>query len=142
MPVGFGYLACSVELNNRSCNFKKLKMSKDLVEVAKENFDHFQVVNTKVGLRFCDIFDTIRNIVAKFEVVIDDIEAFAPSYDFDEKSPGNGYRAFIYVHNAAVKKTLQLSKDVQVKRESFWFESRFYQKYDKRSRNLSSATQN
>lgn len=103
-------------------------MLRDLLKVAKENFDHFSANESAAGLRFRAIFKEIVEVVTKDEPVVEQIKTFAPSYDFDESSPGNGYRGFVFVYDAAVAKTLQLSVDIQTKRESFFFRSKFYEK--------------
>jgi Hormone-sensitive lipase (HSL) N-terminus len=58
------------------------------------------------------------------------IEAFAGDYDFDHKTPGNGYRSFIDVFNSAIKKSSKLCEQLISGRSKILFRAAHYAKYN------------
>ncbi|KAI8038521.1 hormone-sensitive lipase [Drosophila gunungcola] len=56
------------------------------------------------------------------------IEAFAHEYDFDERTPGNGYRSFIYVTNACITHGMGISRQLMATRSTMFFRRKFYMK--------------
>jgi hormone-sensitive lipase len=103
-------------------------MSEHLIKVAQDNCDYFNENNSAIDRCFSELFSVIIEVVAKADLDVEQIKAFAPLYDFDEKTPGNGYRSFVFVYDSALEKTLQLSKEIKVKRGSIFFRSRHYRK--------------
>lgn len=86
----------------------------------------FKVAN---GQTFCQIFESLTKSVEKIKPLVKKIEVFAGDYDFDQKSPGNGYRTFVYVYESAIKRVVKLSTQIEAKRENIWFRKSFYEKY-------------
>jgi len=56
------------------------------------------------------------------------IEAFAHEYDFDEQTPGNGYRSFIYVTNACITHGVGICQQLTATRSAMFFRKKFYMK--------------
>lgn len=81
------------------------------------------------GQTFCQIFESLTKSIAKIKPLVKEIEGFAGDYDFDQKSPGNGYRSFVYVYESAVKRVVKLSTQIESKRENIWFRNSFFEKY-------------
>lgn len=47
-------------------------------------------------------------------------------YDFDEQTPGNGYRSFVVVVDASLEHAVQLCRHISLSRDSFIFRKGFY----------------
>jgi hypothetical protein len=82
----------------------------------------------KHGANFVQIFKVLIKNVQQLNKIITEIECFAGGYDLDEETRGNGYRSFVYVHKAAVNRTLKMCTQVRENRESFFFRRSFYEK--------------
>lgn len=47
-------------------------------------------------------------------------------YDFDEQTPGNGYRSFVAVVDASMEHAVQLCRQINVSKQSLLFRKGFY----------------
>lgn len=103
-------------------------LSLKLIKVADDNLEFFK--NDKNGKRFFEIFRSLIDVLAQIVPVVKEIESFASVYDFDESTPGNGYRSFVYLFESAVEKSLQICDHVKSKRESILFRKSHNEKYD------------
>lgn len=103
-------------------------MNEDLTCILQDNKKYFY--SNKNGFKFTKILNSIIETLIKLEPLVNDIRSFAGKYDFDERTPGNGYRSFVLVVDTAVKKTLIVCRQVQKKRRNFFFRRRFYEKYE------------
>lgn len=52
---------------------------------------------------------------------IDKIKLFASEYDFDQDCPGNGYRSFVYIYEAAVNGAINICNRLIRRREKILF---------------------
>lgn len=80
---------------------------------AKDNSENGQ----RLYLSFLAIIDNIDSIWPK----VLSIRKVAPDYDFDEKTPGNGYRSFLSVVDSAFAYGIELNKKVSLRRDSVLF---------------------
>lgn len=103
-------------------------LTDELLVTASNNISFFSKVNTANGQSFCRLFESLIECVDKIKPLLKEIEGFAADYDFDEKSPGNGYRSFVYICDLAVKRTLKLTVEVETKCENIFFRSSYYEK--------------
>lgn len=101
-------------------------MFDELIHISLDNQKFFQ--SSKNSVKFVKVLQTTTETLAKLEPLVDEIQSFAGSYDFDKQTPGNGYRSFLFLVDTAVKKTLNVSKRIEQKRESFFFYKSFYEK--------------
>lgn len=85
-----------------------------------ENFFHDDFIQ----LYSRDIADGLEKSVP----ILKEIESFASEYDFDEKTPGNGFRSFLIVFNSAVVYIQRVCNDIKDKREKFFFRRILHEK--------------
>ena len=102
-------------------------LTQELLRISLDNQKFFQFIEN--GEKFVEVSKTIIKTLVKIEPLVDEIRNFAGSYDFDKQTPGNGYRSFVFLVDIAVKKTWNVSKLIQDKRENFFFCKKFYEKY-------------
>lgn len=100
----------------------------DLVEILFDNLNYYKQVKGKNVHKLCQAFQELGQIVENLQSKVDMIESFAPAYDFCEKSPGNGYRSFVNVVQAAVVHAKKICILVQKNRDSLVFRKSFYEK--------------
>lgn len=103
-------------------------MCKQLINLCIINEEYFSADTTELGVNFATSFKKIAKFLNKSESVLREIESFAGEYDYDEKTPGNGYRSFILVFTDAVQYTEKVCKSITEKRGSFFFRKSFYAK--------------
>lgn len=103
-------------------------MSANLVEISFDNLEFFKKGRRKNYQKFCEIIETLIKTVAKIHLIVKEIEGFAPNYDFDKMSPGNGYRSFVDVCDSAIKYSMNISVNIKNSRESIFFRESFYEK--------------
>lgn len=96
----------------------KMTTSK-LIVVAADNLEFYKI--DKNGKRFCEISESLLNVLKEIVPIVIEIESFASVYDFDELTSGNGYRSYVYLVNSAMQRTLQICEHVKNSRESIFF---------------------
>lgn len=100
----------------------------ELLEVAFDNLEFFRFSKVNDGQIFCRSFQTLIESVQEINSLISTIEGFAANYDFDEKTPGNGYRSFISLCQSAVRRVTKVSMLIKKKRESIFFQRKSLEK--------------
>ncbi|XP_071806435.1 hormone-sensitive lipase-like [Asterias amurensis] len=101
---------------------------KTLRQLVINNIEHYQKSRSSTGEKFFTIFCVIEQESDALRPAIETLEAIAPRFDFDEKTPGNGYRSLIRVVDCCVEKLIQISRYVAVNRDSMLFRSSHYLK--------------
>lgn len=99
-----------------------------LKSICTNNLIYFQSDESESGLRIHGAFVGLIDHIDFAKPLIAEIEQFAGEYDFDEATPGNGYRSFLYVFNSALNHTLKVSKYVTENRGSLLFRKNIYMK--------------
>lgn len=102
--------------------------SLELLKVARSNLGFVEKFDKQSESSIVS-YKLLIEIVSKSNPIFKKIDAFAPQYDFDETSPGNGYRSFVYVYEKAVERTLNLCEIIQEKRSGFFYRKCYYEKY-------------
>lgn len=63
----------------------------------------------------------LKIAVNKASAPIDEISQFAAEYDFDQNCPGNGYRSFCNIYDAAVNGAIKICNRLIRRREKILF---------------------
>lgn len=113
----------SKEKNQASTSCMKAETLKDL---CKNNADYFKRDDTENGQRLYLAFQGLIDHVNTITPLLDNIRSVMSKYDFDEQTPGNGYRSFVAVVDASLDHALQLSRHISLSRDSFIFRKGFY----------------
>lgn len=113
--------------------FDDIKMSAPeyaMYEVLKDlclnNSQYFQSHDSETGLRLHGAFLALIDHVESVKPIVDYVRKAAPSYDFDENTPGNGYASFVSVVDACIRHGVKLCKQVCINRDSFFFRASYY----------------
>lgn len=93
----------------------------DVLKLCYRNCEYFSGDITEIAEKFHESFTKIAENLLRSKPILDKIELFAPDFDFDENTPGNGYRSFIFIFNAALKYTENTCKYIDDNRGKFLF---------------------
>ena len=107
---------------------EKYLIIEDLIKMSMSNVEFYSDDQSSVGLKLHGIFTKLIEELEKSIPVIKEIESFAGVYDFDENTPGNGYRSFVFIFDAAVKHTEKICIYITENRGSLLFRKSVYMK--------------
>ncbi|CAG9766982.1 unnamed protein product [Ceutorhynchus assimilis] len=113
--------ASSAEGNEKE---QQESISKNIVilkSLCTTNSDYFSKDSSENGQRLYISFLAIIDSVDALYPKILEIEKRLDEFDFDAKTPGNGYRSFINVFNLAIKYAIDLNQKIMWRRTSVLF---------------------
>jgi hormone-sensitive lipase len=96
-------------------------MSDHLTCLCNNNREYFNKDKSENGIKFHLSSSKIAVLLEKYSPLVKEIQSFAGDYDFDENTPGNGYRSFLFIFNAAIKYTENACKYIVENRGKFLF---------------------
>ncbi|XP_011180819.2 hormone-sensitive lipase [Zeugodacus cucurbitae] len=99
-----------------------------LLEQCAEHANHFREDHSEKGQRLYGAFVAWQDFIRLANKLVLQIDAFAYKYDFDEHTPGNGYRSFIAVTNAAITYGQNICKNLHATRATMFFRKKYYMK--------------
>ncbi|XP_057651044.1 hormone-sensitive lipase isoform X2 [Diorhabda carinulata] len=99
-----------------------------LKDICDNNANFFSKDNTENGQRLYLSFLAIVDSVEKAKPKILAIETDMHYFDFDENTPGNGYRSFLLVLDLAIQMAIDCSEKVLQKRDSTFFRKTYLTK--------------
>lgn len=97
-----------------------------LKDLCLNNAQFFRQDESENGQRLHAGFLALIDQVDVITPMVDEVRKVAPKFDFDENTPGNGYRSFVAVVDLCVQHGVKLSRLVCDSRESFLFRKSFY----------------
>ncbi|XP_013192288.2 hormone-sensitive lipase [Amyelois transitella] len=103
-------------------------MYEALKDSCQNNAKYFQPDDSENGQRLYQGFMTLIDHIDTVWPLVDHVRRVAPQYDFDEKSPGNGYRSFVSVVDSCVLHGLKLSRQVCTGRDALLFRKGYFVK--------------
>jgi hormone-sensitive lipase len=101
-------------------------MYKVLKDLSMNNAQFFQQDESESGQRLHAGFLALIDQVNMITPMMHEVRKVAPQFDFDEDTPANGYRSFVYVVDMCVQHGVKLSRLVCDSRDSFLFRKSFY----------------
>ncbi|XP_020716747.1 hormone-sensitive lipase isoform X1 [Ceratitis capitata] len=100
----------------------------ELLEQCAEHAEHFREDHSEKGQRLYAAFVAWQDFIRLANKLVLQIEAFAHKYDFDEHTPGNGYRSFISVTNSCITYGKSICKNLHATRAAMFFRKKHYMK--------------
>lgn len=101
---------------------------RELLLSCQEQAFYFKDDATERGQRLQAALVAWQDFIILSDDLVHQIEAFAYQYDFDEYTPGNGYRSFIAVINSCIEYGLTLCKNLLTSRSTMFFRKKTYMK--------------
>lgn len=106
----------------------KIKSSTLLIQTVDNSIEFFDAHSNCDTLK--SKLQSLKANVEKCDKIIVQIECFASDYDFDNETPGNGYRSFVDIFSSAITKTTKICQQLIKNREKILFSEIYYTKYD------------
>ncbi|XP_026493830.1 hormone-sensitive lipase isoform X1 [Vanessa tameamea] len=103
-------------------------MYEALKDSCQNNATYFHPDDSENGQRLYQGFMTLIDHIDTVWPLVDHVRKVAPSYDFDAKAPGNGYRSFVSVVDSCVLHGLKLSRQVCTGRDALLFRKGYFVK--------------
>ncbi|XP_054736586.1 hormone-sensitive lipase [Anastrepha obliqua] len=100
----------------------------ELLQQCVEQADYFKNDNSEKGQRLCAAFVAWQDFIRLANTLVHRVDAFAYKYDFDEHTPGNGYRSFISVTNSCITYGQSICRNLQATRATMFFRKKYYMK--------------
>lgn len=131
-PIGISaddFTVDSDTISNQSNEADSLAMYDGLADICQNNIQYFERDTTTIaGQQF---FEAFRNIAKELVILrryVAEFSGFMHEYDFDEKTPGNGYRSIVKVAHKYIKRTMKVSKHIAHHRGNVLFRKQTYVK--------------
>jgi hormone-sensitive lipase len=99
-----------------------------LKSIILNNIDYYKSDESNNGIKIHGAFLGIIDSIDEGRPLIVEIESFYKLYDFDDVTPGNGYRSFIKIFESAINHTLKIVKYVTESRSKILFRKTTYTK--------------
>ncbi|XP_017035697.1 hormone-sensitive lipase [Drosophila kikkawai] len=107
----------------------ELKASyRSLYAACQDHAAFFAKDHTEYGQRLHAAHIAWQDFIVLANRLVQQIEAFAHEYDFDEETPGNGYRSFVYVTNACISHGVSICKQLSTTRSTLFFRKKLLMK--------------
>lgn len=103
-----------------------LKPVDELIQTIDNNVGYFD--KEQKSQKLIDSLRRLKLTLKKCSKSVDEIENFAHEYDFDEETPGNGFRSFVEIFDSAVQRALKLGRKLIIAREGTFFRADKYSK--------------
>ncbi|PIO76046.1 putative hormone-sensitive lipase [Teladorsagia circumcincta] len=96
--------------------------------LCSDNADYFSKANSWSGYseRMVNVSTDIKECAGKLRSLVTQLQDIAPSYDYDENTPGNGFRSLVCICDTTVLHLISLQKSVSEQRGSFVFRLAHY----------------
>lgn len=107
---------------------EKYEIVNELIRMCNNNIEHYTTDKSFAGSKMCWNFEKMKNYLEKSVPVLKEIESFAHYYDYDENTPGNGYRSFIFIFECAFKYSMKTCQYITEYRATLLFRKNLYLK--------------
>lgn len=98
----------------------------ELVEICQDNRQYFESDDSEMGQRFYDQFECIIDHIAAARKYVMEFNSFMHEYDFDHRTPGNGYRSLVKAMHAAINYCLKICNYIAKNRRYLLFRRSVY----------------
>ncbi|KAI4483684.1 hypothetical protein M0804_007944 [Polistes exclamans] len=97
-----------------------------LRELCHANKDYFSTHQDENGSRIRASLLAILDHLEKMQPLYKEISKIAPMFDFDEQTPGNGYRSFLVLVDRGIMHSGTVCRQMYCQKDSFLFRKSYY----------------
>lgn len=90
-------------------------------DLSLNNAEYFQSDDSENGQRLRAALIALVDHVIIATPLVEHVRKVAPQYDFDAKTPANGYRSFVAVVDVSILHCVKLNRQIIDSRDSFLF---------------------
>lgn len=129
----------SISINNTTNNRPRRKLTivlnfdefsfttyDELDGICHDNRQYFECDDSEMGQRFYQQFECIINHIAAARKYVTEFNSFMHEYDFDHRTPGNGYRSLVKAMHAAINYCLKICNYIAKNRRYLLFRRSVY----------------
>lgn len=98
----------------------------ELVEICQDNRQYFESDDSESGHQFHEQFELILNNIASARQYVKEFNGFVCEYDFDERTPGNGYRSLVKAMHSAIEYCIRICSYIAKNRRYLLFRKSVY----------------
>lgn len=113
---------------SESTTERKYEKANNLIKLCETSGEFYKHDQTLIGSRMSTAFDKMHEYLLKSVPVLRKIDSFAHIYDYDESTPGNGYRSFIFIFETALDYSIKTCQYINDNRGSLLFRKSLYLK--------------
>ncbi|XP_012533531.1 hormone-sensitive lipase isoform X2 [Monomorium pharaonis] len=99
-----------------------------LREMCRANVEYFAAHQDKNGVRIKAALLAILDYLTELQPLYREIARFAPHFDFDEDTPGNGYRSFLSLVDKCIMYSGLVCRQMYHQKDSVFFRKSYYMK--------------
>lgn len=99
-----------------------------LREMCRANVEYFASHQDKNGVRIKAALLAILDYLTQLQPLYKEIARFAPHFDFDEETPGNGYRSFLSLVDKFIMYAGLICRQMYNQKDSVFFRKSYYMK--------------
>ncbi|XP_012267079.2 hormone-sensitive lipase isoform X2 [Athalia rosae] len=97
-----------------------------LRELCRANAEYFENDQTEASIRLHEALLAMLNHLEQVRPLYREIAKIAPLFDFDAKTPGNGYRSFLSVVDKCILHSVCVCRQLCCQRDSILFRKTYY----------------
>lgn len=101
---------------------EKVERKETLKQLCTENAKYFAKDSSENGQRLYISLLAIKETLDQVWPTVTHVRELAPNYDFDESTPGNGFRSFVGIFDSAIVYAIELNRKVAARRDSLLFQ--------------------
>lgn len=114
--------------NSTPATTQSFAMYDALVDICQNNIKYFECDDSEMGQRFLCAFRGIVDHTAIARRYVTEVSAVMHEYDFDEKTPANGYRSYVKAMQACINHCVKICKYIAQNRSYLLFRKTMYMK--------------
>ncbi|XP_071566155.1 hormone-sensitive lipase isoform X2 [Temnothorax nylanderi] len=99
-----------------------------LRDLCQANVEYFAPHQDKNGVRIRAALMAILDYLTQLQPLYREIARFAPHFDFDEETPGNGYRSFLSLVDRCIMYSGLVCRQMYNQKDSVFFRKSYYMK--------------
>ncbi|XP_075232649.1 hormone-sensitive lipase isoform X2 [Lycorma delicatula] len=113
---------CKSEIINKNDNDSTSYVMYDaLKNLCESNADYFKSDTSNIGKNLYSTSLSVINNIVSIKPLVDHFRNTCAAYDFDENTPGNGYRSYVMMVDAFVNYAVKINRQICVNRNSYFF---------------------
>lgn len=120
--------AANNHTSNQSTATYSFAMYDALIDICQNNVKYFECDESEIGQRFLCAFSSIIGHVKMARELVAKIMFFVHEFDYDEKTPANGYRSVVKAVQAAINHSVKVCKYIAQNRSYLLFRKNLYTK--------------
>jgi hypothetical protein len=100
-----------------------------LRSLCKTNLEHFDLHQDEAGMRIKGALLVVIDTLENTRPLYTEISKIAPLFDFDENTPGNGYRSFLFLVDKCIMHSILVCQELNNQKNSMLFRKSYHMRF-------------